>query len=91
MLGTASERIGSILQGSKRQMWRDLFHGRRNRLFFRVCSGRKESFFKLLILLVNLLLFVFEQFLKLINVFVDGIGKISEVIRQQLGISEPHN
>ena len=72
-------------------MWRDLFHGWRNRFFFRVGGGGKESFFKLFILLANLLLFVFEQFLKLINVFVDGIGKISEVIRQQLGISEPHN
>src|SRR5438128_939207 len=72
-------------------MGRDLFHERRNRLFFWIGGGGKEAFFKLFILLANFVLFVFEEFLKFVSVFVDGIGKICEVIRQELSICESHH
>lgn len=89
--GTVRKCLHCVLERGKGQVQRDVSHRRRNKALLWLGRRAEGPLVDLSITLVGFLLFVLLEFLELIHLSPDHLGKVVEVVSQQPRTRKPHH
>src|SRR5260370_29272821 len=80
-----------MAQRRKVEERRATIHLERYQSLFRIGDGGKLALFELLVALLDLIALRLPKFVQLIGVFLNGVGEVREIVRQEVRISQAHH